>query len=129
MRVVILTNRQGNQVALADKIAKEAEVAGIVCSSNILSRRPDAKKRLKLVLNSIAGRTVGRPFVKAWFELLDRYDSIYPEMPATDIVEVDNVNDRATVETIERLSPELVVVSGTNLLGKEVIRTARRSAV
>lgn len=127
MRVVILTNRQGNQVALANKIAKEAEIAAIVCSRNIATRRPGAKKRLKLLLNGIAGRTIGRPFVKTWFQLLERYDSLYPKLPPADIIEVHNINDEATVETIERLLPDLVIVSGTNLVGKKVIKTARLS--
>jgi methionyl-tRNA formyltransferase len=125
MRVVVLTNRQGNQIALVSKIAREAEIAGIVFSRNVARRRPDAKKRLNALLNGVAGRTVGRPFVRTWFELLEKYDSLYPELPPANVVEVENINDKATVETIERLSPELVIVSGTNLLGKDVIRAAR----
>ncbi len=127
MRVLILTNRQGNQVALVNKIANEADLVGVVLSRNIVRRRPDAAKRLRFLLNGVAGRSVGRPFVRTWFELLDRYNSLYPDLPGNEVVEVDNINDPTTVATIERLSPELVVVSGTNLLRTDVIRASQRS--
>ena len=127
MRVVFLTNRQGNQIALANKIAAKADVAGIVFSRNIPRRAPGFVKRAKLFANRVAGRTVGREFVDAWFEIQRKYDLQYTDLPTQEIVEVDNVNDPATVETIERLSPDLVVVSGTNLVGKRVIEAAKKS--
>lgn len=125
MRVVFLTNRQGNQIALANKIEKKAEVAGIVFSQNIPRKPPGFVKRARLFANRVAGRIVGREFVDAWFEIQRRYDSLYTDLPTRDIVEVANVNDCATVKTIERLAPDLVVVSGTNLVGKRVIEAAQ----
>jgi len=125
MRVVILTNRQGNQVALANKISKNAEVAGIVFSKNIPARGPALAKRAKLVLNRVAARTIGRTFVQTWYQLQAKYDSIYPQLPVGNIVDVDNINDDSTAEAIEKLKPELVVVSGTNIVGKRVIQAAQ----
>lgn len=124
MRVVILTNRQGNQIALANKIAKRAEVAGLVFSKNIPRKTPGFAKRARLLANRIAGRTVGRAFVNAWFEIQQKYDSLYADLPTRDVVEVANVNDPATVEMIERHSPDLVVVSGTNLVGRRIVEVA-----
>ncbi|HEX8639409.1 MAG TPA: hypothetical protein VF692_15170, partial [Pyrinomonadaceae bacterium] len=69
MRVVILTNRQGNQIALANKIAERSEVAAIVFSKNIPRKRPDFSKRARLLLNRLASRAGGREFVRAWFEM------------------------------------------------------------
>lgn len=126
MRVVILTNKQGNQLALANKIAEKAEVAAIVFSKNIPRRKPDFSKRAKLFLSSLATRTVGREFVNVWFEMQKKYDSLYPHLPTENIVQVENVNDAATIETIEKHAPDLVVVSGTNLVGKKVIEAAQK---
>ena len=127
MKVVILTNRQGNQSALANKISRHAEVAAVVLSKNIPARRPDRGKRAKLLINRVAGRTVGRPFVRTWFDVLAKYDAEYTKWPTGNIVEVDNVNDAATIDAIERAAPQLVVVSGTNIVGKRVIETAQKA--
>ena len=125
MRVVILTNRQGNQIALANKISKVADVAGVVFSRNIPKRRPPAVKRAKLFANAIASRTVGRQFVDVWFEMQRKYDSLFPDISTNDVTEVQNVNDAAALNTIKRLKPELVVVSGTNLVGRRVVEAAQ----
>src|SRR6478672_8845337 len=125
MRVVILTNRQGNQIALANKISKVADVAGVVFSRNIPKRRPPAVKRAKLFANAIASRTVGRQFVDVWLEMQRKYDSLFPDISTNDVTEVQNVNDAAALNTIKRLKPELVVVSGTNLVGRRVVEAAQ----
>jgi methionyl-tRNA formyltransferase len=126
MRVVILTNRQGNQIALANKISKVADVAGIVFSKNIPKRRPPAVKRARLFANAIASRTVGRQFVDVWFEMQRKYGSLFRDISANDVTEVQNVNDAAALDTIERLKPDLVVVSGTNLVGRRVIEAGQK---
>lgn len=126
MRVVILINRQGNQIALANKIAEKAEVAAIVFSKNIPRKTPDFSKRARLFLSSAAGRTIGRKFVEVWFEMQNKYDALYPSLPTENIVKVQNVNDPATLETIEKYAPDLIVVSGTNLVGKKVIEAAQK---
>lgn len=126
MRIVILTNRQGNQVALANKLAEKAEVAAIVFSKNIPRKRPASSKRARLFLNRLASRTSGREFVRVWFEMQNRYNALYPNLPTENVVEVENVNDAATLETIEKFAPDLVVVSGTNLVGKKIIEAAQK---
>lgn len=126
MRVIILTNRQGNQVALANKIADRAEVSAIVFSKNIPRKRPDFSKRARLLLNRLGNRASGREFVRVWFEMQNKYDEIYPNLPTGNVTEVENVNDAATLQTIEKFSPDLIVVSGTNLVGKKVIEAAQK---
>ncbi len=126
MRDVILTNRQGNQLALANKIAEKAEVAAIVFSENIPRKKPAIFKRAKLLSSRLTGRTVGREFVNIWFEMLKKYQSLYPTLPTKNVVQVQNVNDAATVETIEKHAPDLIVVSGTNLVGKKVVQAAQK---
>jgi methionyl-tRNA formyltransferase len=126
MRVLILTNFQGNQFALSNKISKECEVAGIVFSRNIPRKPPVFSKKLRTLFNRAGGRIAGREFIGAWFEMQKKYAALYPELPAEKLVNVDNVNDPATLEAIEKLSPDLTVVSGTNLVGKKVIAAAQK---
>ena len=126
MRIVILTNAQGNQVALANKIANVADVAGIVLSGNVPRRAPTAAKKATMLFNRIAGRTVGRRLVDAWSRMLAKYDELHPSWPSAEITRVQNINDPETIEAIGRLDPDLVVVSGTNIVGKAVIEAGPR---
>lgn len=126
MRVVILTNKQGNQIALANKIAGECEIAAIVFSQNVPRKPPSFSKKVRLNLNRLASRTFGREFVDVWSRMLKKYDEVFPQLPTENIIRVKNVNDTETINAIEKYAPDLVVVSGTNLVGKKVIEAAQR---
>lgn len=126
MRVVVLTNQQSNQTALVNKIGRVADVVGVILSENIPRKQPAFGKRARIFANRIANRTAGRKFVETWTELLAKYDSLYAELPATDITRVRNINDGETIATIERLDPDLVVVSGTNIVGRAVIEAGSK---
>ncbi|MDI1242936.1 MAG: formyltransferase family protein [bacterium] len=126
MRVLLLTNGQANQKALASRIQKVATLSGIIVSNNIPKRRPAFWKTLRLRANALASRSVGRPLLNAWLGMLDYYQSAYPDFPIGPI-QVSNVNDDATMNAIDCEKPDLVVVSGTNLVGKRVIEASMRS--
>ena len=81
---------------------------------------------MRLLFNSATGRLVGRPFVAAWQELQASYRRTYPQFPAAPQVRVRNVNDEATLDALLQYAPDLVIVSGTNLVGKRVIEAAGR---
>lgn len=126
MKVVILTGDQPNQVALCQKLAAHCDVAAIVLSENVPKKLPGAARRARLLFNRLTGRLAGRSFVVAWQELQATYKQRYPKFPAVPIVRVRNVNDEATLETLRQHDPDLVIVSGTNLVGKRVIEAASR---
>ncbi|MGZ8835434.1 MAG: formyltransferase family protein [Pyrinomonadaceae bacterium] len=48
----------------------------------------------------------------------------YANFPEAPTVRVKNVNDPATIRTIEEISPDLIIVSGTNLVGKRILEMA-----
>lgn len=129
MKVVILTNNQGNQKALCNKIAAQCEVAAIVLSENIPRRKPSAFKRAQMFANRIASRTAGRAFVQVWFEMQSEYNDWFQGFPNVPIIKVKNVNDSATVEALMKFAPALTVVSGTNLVGKNVIKASTKGIV
>ncbi len=126
MRALLLTGGQPNQNALAWKASRHVELAAVVVSDNVPAKPKPPRERALLLANRAAGRVVGRPFVGAWAALSARYRDAYPERPPAPVVRVRNVNDRATLDAIERYDPELVVVSGTNLVGRRVIEAASR---
>jgi methionyl-tRNA formyltransferase len=121
MKVVILTGDQANQAALCHKLQPHCEISAIVLSENRPRKSPPPARQLHLLVNRISGRLAGRPFINAWQQLQQSYRELYPNFPAVPTVRVENVNDALTVQTIERNSPDLIIVSGTNLVGKKII--------
>jgi methionyl-tRNA formyltransferase len=124
MRIVVLTCEHSNQIALCNKLAGAAELAAVVCSRNIARKRP--KHSTRILLNRVQYRLLGRPLVRSWFAVMERYRSLYPELPPCEVLRVDNINDGATIDVIERHDPDLVVVSGTNLVGRKVITSSTK---
>ena len=122
MRVLVLTYAEPNQAALVHKLGNVADVVGVVVSSNVaLSRR-----RRSRVARAAVGRTAGRPFRRAWQSLHERYASEYGGFPAVPQIQVSDVNDEAVPVLIEETRPDLVAVSGTNIVRAPVIEAARR---
>jgi folate-dependent phosphoribosylglycinamide formyltransferase PurN len=126
VRAVILTNDQSNQIALVNKLAEHIDVAAVVFSKNVPRRSPSVRQRLRTFSSRISGRLFGRPFVNAWHDLLVRYSERYPTVPVDRQIHVPNINAPDTIAAIEQYSPDLVLVSGTNIVGRRVIETARR---
>lgn len=126
MKTVILTGNQGNQKALCHKIAEVCEISAIVLSENIPRKPPSLTKKARNFVNRVGNRLAGRPFVETWFKLLGEYDQQFADFPDVPIVRVKNVNDAATLETLEKFTPDLAIVSGTNLVGKKVIQTSKQ---
>lgn len=124
MRVVILTMDQPNQAALCRKLEQHCDISAIVLSQNVPRKTPPATRRLHSLVNRASARLVGRPFVNAWQQLQKSYNESYANYPDTQIVRVKNVNDAATIQTIEGISPDLVIVSGTNMVGRRILEMA-----
>jgi methionyl-tRNA formyltransferase len=124
MRVLVLTNRQPNQAALVRKLTQCCEVVGVVLSANMPGRPP--RRRARLWANRIAARTAGAPLTDAWAAMLARYEREHGGFPLVPQIEVANVNDALTLGAISDLAPDLVAVSGTNLVGRPVIEASAR---
>ena len=121
MNVVMLTNYSANQKALASKFHKAFGLKGIVFSKNIPKRKKSLWMRLRVFFNRIQGRLFGGPYVQAWTGLQSHYDQNFQYPPAIEELHVNNINDPRTVEFLKSLNVDLVLVSGTNLVGKAII--------
>jgi methionyl-tRNA formyltransferase len=123
MRVLVLTTDQPNQAALVCRLGEVCEVVGVVLSANVPRRRP--RRAARRWTNRIAERIVGPPFTRAWSRMLARYarKGDFPHLPTLDVA---NVNDTPVLGAIDHLAPDLVAVSGTNLVGEPVIEAAAR---
>jgi methionyl-tRNA formyltransferase len=113
---------QPNQRALANKVAAVCDLRGIVLSRNIPNRPPGARARLRALITGLQMRTVGRPLRNAWVEMQADCALQYPSFPASSrTLRVNNVNDIDTSHLIATLAPDVILVSGTNLVGKKLI--------
>ena len=127
MRIVILTNNQGNQIALINKLSEVCDISAVVFSNNIAKRKPNTISKARSIVNSVSGRIFAREFREVWNNVLSEYNKQYRDVPTSDVIRVNNVNDNLTIEAIEQKSPDLVVVSGTNVVGNRVIAAAQKT--
>jgi folate-dependent phosphoribosylglycinamide formyltransferase PurN len=127
MKGVLLTNGQGNQIALANKIADVIELEAVVVSANTVKSAKSASF-VKLLGGKVANVTVGRTFRDVWFNMLGKYHAAFTKFPSENIVNVSNINDAETLQTIKDIAPDVVLVSGTNLLGRKLIAECNKMA-
>jgi Formyl transferase len=124
VNVVLLTGDHPTQAALAWKIHRAVDLAGIVIAANV-PRRPPGRP-VRRAINAIGARTVGRPLVRAWRTMAERYERGAAGFPPVQQERVSNVNDGPTPVALERWRADLVLVSGTTIVGDRVLRTAAR---
>lgn len=124
MRVVILTTESWNQVALCHKLSGRCEVAAVVLSQNVPRKAAPLGRRLRTLAGRASSRALGRPLLEAWQQMQAEYHERYPALPGVPLVRVTNVNDAETFEALARHRPDLVVVSGTNLVGRRLMESA-----
>ena len=124
MKVILLTSKKPTQVALAARRAKVCELSAIVLSENVPQRRSPDANRIRAY--QVASRVVGRPFLQTWRDMMRHYEGRFPNLPETRQVRVRNVNDAATTALIDEIKPDLVLVSGTNLVAKRVIEKCQQ---
>jgi len=126
MKAVMLTSDQATQRALAKKLSSVCDLSAIVISQNIPRKKKSSEERARIFVNRVEGRLAGRPIVRAWQEMQARYKSEYSLPEGVPIVRVTNVNNQETIDTIAKHDPDVVIVSGTNMVGKGVIAAAGR---
>jgi methionyl-tRNA formyltransferase len=121
MRIVLWIGNDPNQHALANKIAEKFDVVGIVLETKEGQGR--VKYTFKTLMDKLIIRLFFRFVSKTWFELLEDYHKEFPVLPATRIIQVGNINDKSVKDFTESLNPDLICVSGTYLVKKEMLST------
>jgi hypothetical protein len=121
MKAVLLCNDSPNQRALANRLHAVLPLAAIARVSPLPGKfRPGLLHRAELLALSL-------PLRRAWKSLQAHYDKLFPGWPEAPISDHRGVNSRSVAELVERLAPDLVIVSGTDLLKQELIDTASRN--
>ncbi len=118
MKIILLCSDNHNQIALANKIANRFNLTGVVIEKH-------QKKKISFSLaqlrERILDRTIFYSIHRAWYNLMQYYKSIYPDLPETQKIEVGKINSTDTIEFISKLNPDLLMVSGTSIIGKQIL--------
>ena len=127
MRILLLTSDECNQWALAHRLTAIGDLVGIVFSENLVGGSAAAQQK-RPVLRRLTRAPFNWPFRNAWFRLLDGYREELQSAPDVSTWHVAEVNDELTSEVITNTGPDVVLVSGTNLLRSQLIAHANGSS-
>lgn len=123
MRVMMLTTAAPNQVALSRKLAAEVDLIGLIFSDNLTPGSQGPRGAMERLGRGMVGWRLHRAWASALETLAERHGANPPIEPLT----VPEINDPTVRAAIEATSPELIVVSGTNLVKQPVLEAGSRS--
>jgi Formyl transferase len=117
-RIVIWCGDAPNQKALANKIAKQFNLSGIV-----IDKKKNFKKTpfLKKLVPALQDRIFFKSIINAWTFVMYGYAKQFPHWPDVPLINVDTVNNDDAFRFTEKLSPHLIVVSGTGLVKSKML--------
>jgi len=127
LRILLLTSDECNQWALAHRLTAIGDLVGIVFSENLVGGSAAAQQK-RPALRRLTRAPFNWPFRNAWFRLLDGYREELQSAPDVSTWHVAEVNDELTSEVITNTGPDVVLVSGTNLLRSQLIAHANGSS-
>jgi methionyl-tRNA formyltransferase len=118
LKIVIWCGTGANQKALANKIAALFDVAGIVTDAHA---GPAKKSKRPGLPSMVWDRLRFRKIYTAWKKLMNYYNEDFPSWPPKPLLEVPDINSEETKKFTRDLQPDLIVVSGTSLIKKQLI--------
>ena len=117
-RIIIWCDGSANQKALAAKIAKRFFVVGIIIDvKQSLSKKRTIKSLPLLVWDRLRFFSV----YSAWKRMQQWYQEQFRDWPEVPILRVPSINTSEAEDFTRRLSPQLVVVSGTQLIKQPML--------
>jgi hypothetical protein len=119
MKIIMLIGKGANQKALANRMHATVPLAAVA-----LVDIPKKGKGPRLTTR-ITSASVGLPLKNAWNKLFQHYDHLYRELPPVPTSVHEGVNSLSVMSLVENIQPDLVVVSGTDLLREPLISKAK----
>ena len=115
MKVIAVFGEGSNQRALAHRIHLAVPLSHIAR----VQSQPTAQRRR--LFRSATSLTLARCLRSAWQATMRHYDERFPDWPTVSSSSHPSANAPELVELIERERPDLVLVSGTDLLQKATL--------
>ena len=119
MKIFFLCNSQSNQIALANKIHKEFKIKYIFAVKTKSKFKSRSLK--KIIKNLLRGIFTFFIFRNSWFKMINYYKDKFLSFPIKPYLFLDDINSLELKKKILDEKPDLVIVSGTNILKKELI--------
>ncbi len=111
------------QKGLCNKIEKYGALDSIILVDIFHPTKRNFKDKVKILWNRVIQRLLAYPLVSSWKHATAFYSAKYPSWPSLNLYNVDGANDPKVHECFKLLKPDLVLVSGTNLLSAETIKS------
>tara|TARA_Y100001968_G_C19374851_1_gene727070 strand:- start:681 stop:1520 length:840 start_codon:yes stop_codon:yes gene_type:complete len=123
MKIILLCSSQANQKALAHKIHKKFELDKIIVKipGGNAGRKLIYKKFFYKLNSFLASLFTLFQFRNAWFNMLNYYLDNYPDFPIEPEAYVTDINQMIVGKIIDNSKPDLVLISGTNLLKEDIL--------
>ena len=117
-KIVIWCGNAANQRALANKIAQRFDLRGIV-----IDKKTGLKKLpfIKRLLAALQDRIFFSRIIHSWVSLQKEYAHQYPEWPKVPVIETGSINSDDAYHFTQKLSPDIIVVSGTGLVRSKML--------
>lgn len=123
MKTLLLCDRSLNQQLLARRLHAVHPLAGI----GLVEAPPAAPTRRPKPLVRIARGIAGLPLRRAWFGMLGECGERAANFPDVPITALPGVNSDQALALVDRVKPDLVLVSGTDLLRPPIIEAIGRT--
>ena len=115
MKTLFLGGKIAHHRALANRLH------AVVPLDAICIVEPKPEELLPRLSRAALSRTLGLPFRLGWSRMVAHFDRLYPDYPDTEISRHVGVNSDSVIEVVRRTAPDLVIVSGTDLLRQPLI--------
>ncbi|NNM15488.1 MAG: hypothetical protein HKO56_02430 [Bacteroidia bacterium] len=112
MKLLLWIGNEPSQKALANKLAEEFDIIGIVTESRISKRKITLRKLYYYIYEKIFLSEINN----AWFEMKNYFDQKYSAYPTAKRLDVENINAEEAYNFSKDLNPDLIIVSGTRLI-------------
>ena len=127
MKTVLMFAERSHQKALASKIQSITKINSIILYSGELDKKPKISSIPRMIWRILSSVLTGLQFRKSWLGMLNYFEENYLDFPEVPIIKCSDINNEEVINEIKKLKPDLVVVSGTNLLRDKLINEIHKS--
>lgn len=125
MNLLLWIGNESNQKALANKLANDFNIVGIVTES----RQPKRKITLNKIIHSLYEKVFLSALNKAWWGMKDYYEKKYADYPLVNRIDVENINNEEAYNFSKDLNPDLIIVSGTGLVKSKMLSVKTKKGI
>lgn len=125
MKILLWIGSAANHKALANKLSNSFDIEAIV-----IEKRPfNARRGLIFLFNKIIERLFASQISRSWHKMLKYYDKKFPNYPTSNLLFVENINERNVFHFSSKVKPDLVVVSGTSIIKNELLKVESKFGI